>query len=380
MRYRPIGTTGLESSVLGFGCMRLPVIGGQTNRIDEDAAAEMLHWAIDQGVNYVDTAYPYHSTSMGQPGESEPAVGRILSGGWRDRVHLATKLPTWLINSRDDMERILEHQLERLQTDHLDFYLLHGINASGWEKLRGLGALEFLDECRSDGRVRHPAFSYHGEPEDFAPIVDAYDWGFAQIQFNYIDVDYQAGLGGLRYAADKGVGVVIMEPLKGGRLANLPEPVAGVFDDSALDLTPVERALRYVWNEPGVSLLLSGMSTFDQVRANVASAELAAEPPLPAEELALYDHARTALQARVKADCTACRYCQPCPQGVDIPAVLASLNQAAMWDDPKAGAFGYSRLEGKASLCSECGLCEDQCPQGLPIRDLMAEAAGIYER
>jgi predicted aldo/keto reductase-like oxidoreductase len=381
MLYRPLGQTGVDVSILGFGCMRLPVIGGKPEAIDRPKATEMLRYAIDHGVNYVDTAYFYHAETFGQAGQSEPFVGEALSGGWRERVNLATKLPVFLVKTADDFERYLEEQLQRLQTDHIDFYLLHGLVGETFDRMKELGALEFLDAARADGRVRHAAFSFHGQAPDFPRIVDAYDWAFGQIQYNYMDVDYQAGHAGLRYAADHGVGVVVMEPLKGGKLAaNLPPEAASVFDEAPTEHTPADWALRYVWNEPGVSLALSGMSTMEQVVENLAVADQGVAGSLTEEELARFDRVRDIMRARIKADCTACRYCQPCPSGVDIPGVLASLNAATVWGDANPWLTGYTQVKGGASLCTECGQCEDMCPQGLPIRDLMKEAAALFGR
>jgi len=381
MLYRTLGSTGVKVSALGFGCMRLPVIGGKAQDIDYTGATEMLHHAISGGVNYVDTAYFYHAEQFGQPGQSEPFVGQALSGGWRDKVNLATKLPQQLLKTRDQMDAFLEMQLERLQTDHVDFYLVHGITGESWDRVRDLGVVEFLDKARADGRIRFPAFSYHGQAADFARVVDAYDWAFAQIQYNYMDADYQAGAAGLRYAADKGIGVVVMEPLKGGKLAgNLPPEVRTIFETADPERSAAEWALRYVWNEPGVSLALSGMNTMEQVVENLDIASRGEAGSLSAVELALYDRARTAMAARIKADCTACSYCQPCPAGVEIPRVLASLNAAAVWDDANQWLAGYTQVQGGASLCTECGQCEDICPQGLPIRDLMKDAAALFGR
>lgn len=381
MRYRQMGSTAERVSVLGFGCMRLPVVDGRQDVIDVAAAREMLYTAIDGGVDYVDTAYPYHGTGMGSAGASEPFVGAALSeGGYRDRVQLATKLPSWLIHERGDMDRFLGEQLSRLRTDRIDYYLLHALNAELWTKLLDLGVLEFLDAAVADGRIRHAAFSFHGEPTDFAPIADAYGWAFAQIQYNYVDVDYQAGQAGVECAAERGLGVVVMEPLKGGRLAaNLPPAVREVFDASpAPGLRPVERALGFVWAQPGVTTLLSGMSTIGHVTENLELADRAPEGPLSSDERVVFARAREALQAGMRADCTACRYCMPCPAGVDIPGVIAKLNAAGMWADPGVARAGYLKLDGPADLCTVCGLCEDACPQGLPVRDLMAEAAAVF--
>ena len=379
MRYRTLGRTGIDVSVLGFGCMRLPTLGAP-DLIDETTATNLLHDAIGGGVNYVDTAWFYHAKSFGQAGESEPFVGRALSGGWRERVNLATKLPQQLIKTREDMDRFLEQQLERLQTDHIDFYLVHGLNGESWDRMRDLGVSEFLDGARDRGLIRFPAFSFHGAKADFPRIIDEYDgWAFGQIQYNYMDTDYQAGYSGLRYAADKGVGVVVMEPLKGGRLAkDLPPQMQAVFDARPEGWSPAEWALRYVWNEPGVSLLLSGMNDVAQVAENLRVADDAEADALTADQLAVYDAARVAMRARMKADCSACRYCQPCPAGVAIPEVLATLNAAAMWDTTDPWLTGWVSIKGKPDACTECGQCEDMCPQGLPIRELLRETARTF--
>jgi uncharacterized protein len=379
MRYRPLGNTGIDVSALGFGCMRLPTFGAP-DKIDEEATARLLHRAIEAGVNYVDTAWFYHASTFGQAGQSEPVVGRALSGGWRERVNLATKLPQQLVRTRGDMDRFLEQQLERLQTDHLDFYLVHGLNGDAWDHIRDLGVREFLDGARERGLIRFPAFSFHGAAPDFPRIIDEYDgWAFGQLQYNYMDTDYQAGYAGLRYAADKGLGVVVMEPLKGGRLAkDLPPEMAAILETRPEGWSPAEWALRYVWNEPGVSLLLSGMNDAAQLEENLRVADAAGPDELTAEELGVYDAARTAMRARIKADCSACRYCQPCPSGVAIPEVMAALNAAAMWEDANPWLTGYSRIEGKADLCTSCGLCDSMCPQELPVRQLMREAARTF--
>lgn len=380
MLYRKLGRTGVDVSILGFGCMRLPVIDGRSDQIDHDLATEMLHYAIDHGVNYVDTAYFYHATTMGQRGESEPFIGRALSGGWRERINLATKMPLGFCRECADMDRLLTEQLERLQTDYLDFYLLHGLSGGSWDRMKGLGVIDFLEAEVAKGRIRFPAFSFHGNAADFVRICDEYDgWAFGQLQYNYVDTDFQAGHAGLRHAAEKGIGVVVMEPLKGGKLADgMPEIMRPVFDDRREGWSPAEWALRYVWNEPGVSLLLSGMSDLAQVEANVAAAEHGVAESLTSDQLAVYERAATVLRDKLKADCTRCRYCMPCPQGVDIPDVLAALNNASMWEDSNAWLAGYLSVSGKASLCTECGQCLEMCPQGLPIPDLMKDAMGTF--
>jgi predicted aldo/keto reductase-like oxidoreductase len=257
---------------------------------------------------------------------------------------------------------------------------MHGLNGEMWDKARDLGAREFLDKARSAGQIRFPAFSFHGKVEDFIRICDEYDWAFAQIQYNYMDTEFQAGYKGLKYAADKGIGVVVMEPLKGGKLAqNIPPEMINVFNSASIKRSPAEWALRFVWNETGVASLLSGMNSMDQVKENIRVAEEGIIGSLDQKELLMFDSLRSAMRAKVKADCTACRYRMPCASGVDIPEVLAALNSAAVWDDPNPWLTGYSRVEGKAPLCTDCGACEEICPQGLPIPSLMKEAVALFK-
>jgi predicted aldo/keto reductase-like oxidoreductase len=381
MLYRALGRTGKNISILGFGCMRLPVIDGRRDRIDGPLATDMLHYAIDHGVNYVDTAYPYHGVTHGAPGMSEPFVGEALRGGYREQVLLATKSPSWLVESRAHMDSLLNGQLERLQTDHIDCYLVHGLTAGSWNRLLPLGVLDFLDSALADGRIRYAGFSFHDDAPAFAPIVDAYDWAFCQIQYNYMDVAYQAGQAGLRYAAERGLGVVVMEPLRGGRLADrIPPAVQAVWETAPIPRTPVEWALRYVWDDPGVSLLLSGMSAMDHVITNVALAEEGLACSLSANERELIERAARVYRSMTKADCTGCRYCMPCPSGVDIPDVLAHLNDAGLYGDVQGEREVYLlRGVGKASNCTRCGQCEEVCPQHIEIMDMLEEAVGVLE-
>ncbi len=381
MQYRKLGQTGLDVSILGFGCMRLPTAGAP-DKIDEEAATKLLHDAIDAGVNYIDTAWFYHAAGggFGSKGESEPFVGRALSGPWRDRVMLATKLPQQLVKSREELASYLDIQLERLQTDHLDFYLVHGLDGAAWDRMKDFGVREYLDDARAAGKIRHAAFSFHGGKADFPRIIDEYDgWAFGQIQYNYMDTDYQAGHAGLRYAADKGLGVVVMEPLKGGKLArNLPPELSAVYEARPEGWSPAEWALRYVWNDAGTSLLLSGMNEASQLEENLRVADAVRPGTLSPDQLAVFEAAKAALRSRTKADCTACRYCQPCPEGVPIPDILAAYNKGAIWDSNDPWLTGYSKLKGKGEACSACGQCEDICPQGLPIRALLKDTAAFF--
>ena len=379
MIYRQLGKTGIDLSILGFGCMRLPVIDHRPDKIDYPKATQLLHYAIDNGVNYVDTAYFYHAGVFGQRGESEPFVGEALSGEWRKKVHLATKMPLFQLRQKEQMDAFLKEQMERLNTDYLDFYLLHGLNGQIWDRMKNLGVREFLNKKITEGKLRFPAFSFHGKTEDFIRICDEYDWTFAQIQYNYMDIDFQAGLKGLKYAADKGIGVVVMEPLKGGKLGNnLPSEMTSVLNEYAIKRSPAEWALRFVWNETGVSSLLSGMNSMEQVVENIRVANDGIADSLSKDELLMFGKLRNAMGVRIKADCTECRYCMPCTSGVDIPDVLAALNNAAVWNDPNPWVTGYVLINGKAGKCTECKECEEVCPQELPISTFMKEAVSIF--
>ena len=270
MLYRKLGKTGEKVSILGFGCMRFPTLDGSHDKIDEPLATEMLHHAIDHGVNYIDTAYPYHAASPTEGGMSEIFVGNALKNGYREKVNLATKLPIWLVQSREDMDRYLNEQLQRLQTNHIDFYLLHGINQRFWEILKEFDVFEFLDSAIEDGRIKYAGFSFHDEFKVFREVVNSYNWSFCQIQYNYMDEDFQAGKTGLKYADDKGIGTIIMEPLRGGCLTkNIPDDIQAIWNEAEVKRSPAEWALRFLWDKPEVDVVLSGMSNMEQVRENL---------------------------------------------------------------------------------------------------------------
>jgi predicted aldo/keto reductase-like oxidoreductase len=364
---------GVSVSVLGFGCMRFPVLDGDMKRIDEPAAAALVRRAIDAGVNYVDTAWPYHG------GESEPFVGRALAGGYRERVHLATKLPVWLVEDEADWERLLDQQLRRLDTDHIDFYLLHALNADRWETIQRHRGLAAMERARADGRIRHLGFSFHDALKVFKPIVDAYDWEFCQIQYNFIDQGYQAGAEGMAYAAARGIGCIAMEPLRGGTLA-VPQPpdVERVWARSGRKLSPAQRALGWVWNHPEMVTALSGMNSDAQLDENLAAAAEAEAGGLSAGELALAEEARALYAARMRVPCTTCGYCAPCPNGVGIPETFGNYNTGSMFENWKAAAFSYQAFTVSpghgAERCIECGACEPKCPQQIPIMAKLKEA------
>jgi len=377
MLYRRMNNVVSDLSILGFGCMRLPVTKG--GDIDEKQASEMLRYAIDHGVNYVDTAYPYHK------GESEPFLGRALQGGYREKVFLATKLPSWLIKSRADMDHYLDEQLKRLQTDHIDFYLVHGLMKPFWENLQSLGITDFLDDAIADGRIKYAGFSFHDELALFKEIVDAYHWTFCQIQYNFTDEQNQAGTEGLRYAADRGLGIVVMEPLRGGMLTKEIPAINKIWEKAVVRRSLSEWALRWVWNHPEVTVVLSGMSSFEQVEKNVAYAENGFANSLSREELSLFGEAETEYKRRIKVPCTGCRYCMPCPSNVSIPECFEMYNQGCMFDAPEVAGVNYGFLGGMfsgspgfASQCQECQECEKKCPQGIPIREELKKVAAYF--
>jgi hypothetical protein len=369
MQYRKFGKLDWEVSALGFGCMRLPTIGGENANIDEPEATKMLHYAIDHGVNYVDTAYPYHGEN------SERVVGRALKGGYRERVKLATKLPCWKVESAGDFDTLLNEQLEKLQDEHIDFYLLHALNKERWSQVRDLGVREWAERALVDGRIGYLGFSFHDDYDAFQTIIDDYEgWTFCQIQHNYIDVENQAGTKGLRYAASKGLAVVIMEPILGGRLVDPPEPIQQIWDGAAKKRTPADWALQWLWNQPEVSVVLSGMSAMQHVEENVASAEMSGVGSLSEEELVLFDHVRKKYKELCPIPCTKCGYCMPCPNGVDIPRNFAVYNEGIMYDKPDRAREGYTVWtpeEKRASQCIQCRECEEKCPQSIFISEWM---------
>lgn len=370
MQYRTFGTLDWNPSALGFGAMRLPFIGNDRSNIDEKEATRMVRYAIDHGVNYVDTAYSYHR------GSSEPFLARALKDGYRERIKLATKMPTWLIENPEDFDRYLNEQLERLQTGHIDFYLLHTLNEERWSKMVDLNVFEWAEKAIDDGRIHYVGFSFHDKYEVFKEIVDAYNWTFCQIQYNYMDEDYQAGTKGLHYAASKGLAVVIMEPIRGGQLACPPESVQKLWDTSPRKRTPADWALQWVWNHPEVSVVLSGMSTMEQVEQNVVSADQSGPGALTGEELALFLKVRTAYNELCVIPCTNCEYCLPCPNGVRIPRILEIYNEGVMYNALESARRSYSffKEEERADNCVECGECEEKCPQSIPIREWLSKA------
>ncbi|HVN49575.1 MAG TPA: aldo/keto reductase [Bacteroidota bacterium] len=378
MLYRKFGKTNEMVSTLGFGCMRLPLLDGKTfSKIDETKSTQLLHYAIDHGVNYIDTAYPYHGSGMGRGGESEPFVGRALQNGYREKVKLATKLPSWLIQSRADMDKYLNEQLQRLQTDHIDFYLIHALDRTNWPKVRNAGLEDFVQHALQDGRIRLIGFSFHDKLELFKEIVDAYDWSFCQVQYNYLDETFQAGTEGLQYAAQKGLGITIMEPLRGGRLAHPPKEVELRFQQADLHRTPEEWALRWILNHPEVSTILSGMNEMEQVTENISIAGSAEANVFSEKELAVISEAKNIFASKIKVNCTACEYCMPCPNEVNIPSCFSAYNDYHIFG--RKDLYSWVRPNQRASNCIECWECESKCPQNISIIEELKNVAALFE-
>lgn len=370
MQYRKFAKD-LEVSALGFGMMRLPILNGDEGQIDKEKAFKMVRYAIDNGVNYIDTAYPYHK------GNSEIFTAEVLKGGYRKKVLLATKMPVWLVNEKDDFERLLNEQLNKLETNHIDCYLLHALSKNSWEKVYNLGVLDFLVKAKNEGKIKKIGFSFHDEFNVFKDIIDAFEWDFSQIQFNYLDEDEQAGLRGLKYAHSKGISIIVMEPLKGGKLAKEPpEKVKDIWNSHNVKRTPAEWALRYVLNFEEVSLLLSEMSTIEQVEENLKVINDAYPYSLNEEEIKLIKKVKETYKSLNQIGCTSCKYCMPCPFGVDIPRNFSVYNSAFIYNDLEGSRKVYNNYinkENRAENCKECGKCEDVCPQKLPIRSLLKD-------
>jgi predicted aldo/keto reductase-like oxidoreductase len=377
MQYRKFGKLDFEVSALGFGCMRLPTKDGDGSNIDEAEATRMLHYAIDHGVNYLDTAHPYHG------GNSERFLGRALKGGYRDKVKLATKMPIWNVESAADFDKFLNEQLERLQLDYVDFYLLHALGKDSWHRLRDLGVTDWAEQAIAGGRFRHLGFSFHEDPEALKEIVEEYDkWAMCLMQHNYMDIENQAGTEGLRYVASRGLAVAIMEPLLGGKLVKAPQPIQEIWDTTENKRPPVEWALQWLWNQPEVSVVLSGMSTMQHIEENVAIAKRSAINILTEAEASLFDQVRDKYQELSPIPCTQCGYCLPCPEGVDIPGNLGTYNHGIMYEAPDASrgyykwlgdwfAAGNFEQDVRAFACVQCSECEEKCPQDIPISQWM---------
>ena len=377
MLYRNFTKDNLQVSALGFGCMRFPILDNDSSKIDEEEAIKMVRYAIDHGVNYVDTAFPYHQEN------SEYLVGKALKDGYREKTFLATKLPSYLIHSYEDSNKYLDEQLRRLDTEYIDFYLLHALNKERWDNLMSVDVLKFLDEAKKSGRIKYAGFSFHDDLDLFKEIVDSYDWDFFFFLYNYLDRQYQSGEEGLKYAHDKGISVVIMEPIKGGKLSNPSDEIQAVWDENDVKRSPSEWALKWVLNQPEVSILLSGMSTMDHVVENIKTACETLPNSLSEKEVQLIDRVTDIYEEKLKVGCTSCEYCLPCPEGVSIPNIFQLYNDFYVFGsdgNSKKAYKSYMEKEIDASLCVECGKCETMCPQNLEIIRHLKEAHQVLSK
>jgi predicted aldo/keto reductase-like oxidoreductase len=376
MKYRKFGKLDWKVSALGFGLMRLPIIGRDASKIDEEQAIKMIRYAVDQGVNYLDTAFGYHQ------GESEVVLGKALKDGYREKVRIATKLPVYRVEKQENLEEYFNTHLKRLQTDHIDFYLMHGLREASWSKVKKFDIISWAEEKLDEGKINHIGFSFHDKLELFKEIIDNYNWTFCQIQLNYMDTEYQAGLEGLRYAANKGLAVVVMEPIKGGKLAvTPPQEVLDIWAKATRKRSPAEWALQWVWNLPEVSVVLSGMSNMRHIEENISYSDRSGPGALLEHELSLYEEVKDAYNKLGFIGCTACQYCVPCPEGVDIPTILGQYNEYYMSggsEEIRKNYWQNINPENHASKCIACGICEEKCPQHLPIRKFMNEATRLF--
>ncbi len=385
MQYRTMPNSDEKLSALGFGCMRLPSKGGggMISSIDTERALEQIRYAIDNGVNYLDTAYPYHR------GQSESFLGEyVLKDGYREKVKVATKLPCFFINKKEKIEEIFEKQLNKLQLDYIDYYLLHSMNGPSWDKMLSLGIIEFMDKIKREGKIRHMGFSFHGTHEAFIRILDGYDWDFVQVQYNILDENFQAGIRGIEYAAAKGVGVIAMEPLRGGSLVGkMPKEIKALYDSAPIKRSPADWAFRWIYNNPAITLILSGMNDEDHIKENIRIASESAPNSLTDQELSIIENVRDTYQKLMRVGCTGCAYCMPCPAGINIPSAFKNLNNYYMFGKPGA-KIGHMMSAGAVtddwdfhwtSSCIDCGKCEEACPQDIPVRQVFKDVQKSLE-
>lgn len=375
MQYRTFNRTNEPISLLGFGTMRLPRL--KNGNIDEVEAIKMIRTAIDNGINYVDTAYMYHD------GQSEVVTGKALKDGYREKVLLADKMPAWFAKKEADIEKIFNEQLHRLDDQFIDMYLVHNIDKDVWKKVKEYNVLGFLEKKREEGKIKHIGFSFHDDFDFFKEIVDAYPWEFCQIQLNYMDKDFQAGIKGLDYAASKGLQVIIMEPLKGGKLTDiLPESVEKYWAEADIKRSPAGWALRWVADFPEVLTILSGMSTMDQLKENIQVLSDALPHSLTEKDHQIINKVSTEYNKLIKYSCTGCRYCMPCPKKIEIPAVINFYNEWFLYngnDKIKADFITWIPPKRRPSACISCNACQSHCPQSLPVSTIMNKASEIFE-
>ncbi len=371
MKYRNFGKLGIQGSAFGLGCMRFNGPASGDSIIDEQKAIGLIRRAIDGGVTYLDTAYVYLDRT------SETVLGKALRDGYRDRVTIATKMPSEAVHDRASMEALLSEELGKLQTDHIDFYLMHGINKEKWEYFKSIGAPQFFDDMKKAGKIRYKCFSFHGPYDEFEYILNDYDWDMVQIQYNFMDINNQAGTKGLELAGKKGIPVVIMEGLLGGRLSKAPSNVQALYDAFPVKRSPVEWAFRWLCNHPEVSVVLSGCNEESQIDDNLRIFDTVESGIMSEEELKLMDNVREAYISRTKIGCTGCRYCMPCPNGVNIPGIFSAWNNASLYDTDPRNDWNIRQIREKnhgADHCIGCGACEAACPQHLNIIESLQTA------
>ena len=373
MEKRRLVNLGIETSLLGYGCMRFPVNG--EGKIDEEKASALLRKAIAEGVNYIDTAYPYHN------GESESFVGKVLKEYPRDSFYLATKLPLWEIHSLEDVDRIFQIQLERLQTDHVDFYLMHAMGGAKWREMVKMGVVERLEQLKAEGKITYLGFSFHDSYEAFEEIINARDWDFCQIQLNYMDTEEQAGLKGYELTEKRGVPLIIMEPVKGGSLAAFSDDIMEKFHSVDPQASAASFALRYVATLPNVKVVLSGMTTMEQLEDNLKTFK--DFKPLSSKEQDIIKEVVSLMRSRIQNGCTGCRYCMPCPVGVKIPETFSAWNTYHMYQNYNMVKWSWEKNIGEEHQpknCIKCGKCENACPQKLAIRQDLEKAQADLDK
>ena len=371
MKYRNFGKLGIKGSAFGLGCMRFNGKASGDSIIDEQKAISLIRRAIDGGVTYLDTAYVYLDKT------SETVLGKALKDGYRDRVTIATKMPSEAVHNREEMEALLAEELGKLQTDHVDFYLMHGINKQKWEYFKSIGAPKFFDDMKKAGKIRYKCFSFHGPYDEFEYIIKDYDWDMIQIQYNFMDVDNQAGTRGLELAGSLGIPVVIMEGLLGGRLAKAPDNVQALYDAFPVKRSAVEWAFRWLCNRPEIGTVLSGCNELEQIEDNLRIFDTVEPDIMTEDELALMNQVREAYLSRTKIGCTGCRYCMPCPNGVNIPGIFSAWNNHSLYGGDLMNDGGFQNLirnNQTPENCVQCGACEAACPQHLSIIESLQTA------
>ena len=387
-----MGKLGWDVSALGFGAMRLPT-KGILKKVDENEAIRIIRRGIDLGINYVDTAWPYHM------GSSEKVLGKALQDGYREKVKLVTKLPMFLVRKEEDFDKFLNSQLKSLQTDHVDLYLFHSMNKTYFNVLKKYNLIEKMKQAKASGKINAIGFSFHDSLPKFKEIIDYYEWDACQIQYNYMDTGIQATQEGMKYAHEKGIAVIIMEPVKGGMLANPPKEAIKLMKNAPIERSPVDWALQFIWNQPEVSLLLSGMGNMQMVEENCASADKSGINTLSTEENEILSQITQIYRKKIRVPCTACRYCMPCPFGVNIPENFATINAISL-NDSKASMDRLLRFQqknryrglaknkaqlakkpnmGRASLCTKCGACIPKCPQEIDIPTELSKVMAVME-